>query len=438
MQVDVVLQPQHLGEEERTQQAARYGEDDSERKQEAFVQGTQDEVNQQDTDPEDDRRVAPRLRFLAGDTVEIVAVALRQYLGGRLLDGLDGIARRIPGGRRAVHGDRTVHVEAVQHLGAVNPFQIHKLSQGSHLAVVGAYEDVVERFGVETVFRVGLDRHVVHLREPVDVRDVLPAVVTRKRRKDRVGRDAGPFGLCRVDAHDVLREVDVEGRVGAFDLRALVQRPDELQVDVVEVRQAAVRLVLQVHGETGRGTVTRDHRRCHGENLCILDVGCASVYLADYGVHRIRLVRSLFPVLELDDTHTVGGTLAGDHAVACHLHEVSDLGDCLDPIRNLLHDHMRFGERSTRCRGDVHHDRTLVFVGHQTRLGVVHQQDECGECQAERRPHQPFVLDEEQHAVLVFIDQGAESRVECLAEAGRKVVAHLSVFVEVRFQDEGA
>ena len=99
---------------------------------------------------------------------------------------------------------------------------------------------------------------------------------------------------------------------------------------------------------------------------------------------------------------------------------------------------MRFGERSTRCRGDVHHDRTLVFVGHQTRLGAVHQQDECGECQAERRPHQPFVLDEEQHAVLVFVDQGAESRVECLAEAGREVVAHLAVFVEVGFQDEGA
>ena len=438
MQVDVVLQSQHLGEEERTQQAARYGEDDGERKQEALVQGTQDEVNQQNTDSEDDRRVAAGLCFLPGDTVEVVAVTLRQYLGGRLLDGLDGIARRISVGCRSVHGDRAVHIETVQHFGAVYPLQIHELAQGSHFAAVGADEDVVERLGVKTVFRVGLDRHVVHFRETVDIRNVLPAVVTRKRREDRARRYAGPLGLRRVDAYDILREVDVEGRVGTFDLRALVQRTDELQVDVVEVRQAAVRLVLQVHGEAGRGSVTRDHRRCHGENLCVLDVGRASVYLADHGVHRIRLVRALFPVLELDDTHTVGGALAGDHTVTCHLHEVPDLGDCLDAIRNLLHDDVRFGERSTRSRGDVHHDRTLVFVGHQTRFGAVHQQDQCGECQAERRPHQPLVLDEEQHAVLVLVDQGAESRVECLAEAGGEVVAHLAVFVEVGFQDEGA
>ena len=174
LQVDVVLQSQHLGEEERTQQAARYGEDDGERKQEALVQGTQDEVNQQNTDPEDDRRVAAGLCFLPGDTVEVVAVALRQYLGGRLLDGLDGIARRISVGCRSVHGDRAVHIETVQHFGAVYPLQIHELAQGSHFSAVGADEDVVERLGVKTVFRVGLDRYVVHFRETVDVRDVLP------------------------------------------------------------------------------------------------------------------------------------------------------------------------------------------------------------------------------------------------------------------------
>ena len=373
LQVDIVLQPHHLGEEERTQQTARHGENDGERNQEALVQSAQDEVDQQETDAEDDRRVAACLRLLAGDAVEVVTVAFREHLRRDFLNGADGVARRISVGGGAVHGDRAVHVEAVEHFGAVNPRQVHELSQRSHLPVVRTHEDVIERLGVETVFRVGLNRHIVHLREAVDVRNVLAAVVTRKRRENRVGRYAGAFGLRRVDAYDVLREVDVEGRVGHCDLRTLVQRSDEPQVDVVEVGQAAVRLILQVHGEAGRGAVTRNHRRRHGEDLRVLDIGRASVDLTDDRVYGIRFFGTFLPILQLDDTHTVGRALTGDHTVAGHLHEVPDLGNGLDAGGDLFHDLMRFGERSARSRCDVDHDRTLVLVGHQTRLRGVHQ-----------------------------------------------------------------
>ena len=234
------------------------------------------------------------------------------------------------------------------------------------------------------------------------------------------------------------REVDVEGRVCAGDLRTLVQRADELQVNIVEFGQVAAGLVLQVHGETGRGSVTRDHRRSHGEDLCVLDVGGAAVNLSDDGVHVILLVRTLVPVLEFDDGHTVRRTLSGDHAVAGHLHVVANLRNAADALRNLLHDLVGLGERGTRGRGDVDHDCTLVLVGNQTRLGGVHQQNQRRDGQAERRPHQPLVLDEEHHAVLVLVDQGSECRVEGLAETRREVVAHLAVLVEVRLQDHGA
>ena len=438
LEVDVVLQSHYLGEQERTHQTARNRQNDGERNEETLVQRAQDEVDQQDTDTEDDDRVAARLGLLARDAVELVTVALRKHLRSRFLNGPDGVARRITVGGRTVHGDRTVHVEAVQHLGAVNPRQIYELAQGSHLAAARTHVDVVERLGVETVFRIGLHRHIVHFREPVDVRNILAAVVACQRREDRGRRYAGTLGLRRVDVHHVLREVDVEGRVCAGDLRTLVQRADELQVNIVEFGQVAAGLVLQVHGETGRGSVTRDHRRSHGEDLCVLDVGGAAVNLADDGVHVILLVRTLVPVLEFDDGHTVRRTLSGDHAVTGHLHVVANLRNAVDALRNLLHDLVGLGERGTRGRGDVDHDRTLVLVGNQTRLGGVHQQNQRRDGQAERRPHQPLVLDEEHHAVLVLVDQGSECRVEGLAETRREVVAHLAVLVEVRLQDHGA
>ena len=165
----------------------------------------------------------------------------------------------------------------------------------------------------------------------------------------------------------------------------------------------------------------------------------ASVNLADYGVHVILLVRSLFPVLELDDGHTVGGTLAGDHAVAGHLHEVSNLGVAFDPIRNLLHDHMR-SRRSEVPGAVVTFTMIVPWSSSGTRPVLVLFISRTSAANA--RPSVDHIshlcLMKSSTPCLYLLIRAAESRVECLAEAGRKVVAHLSVFVEVRFQDEGA
>ena len=438
LEIDVVFESHRLGHEERACQTARYGEDDGERNEETLVERTQDEVDQQNTDTEDNGRVAAGLRLLARDAVELESVALRQHLGGDFADRLDGVARRITAGGRTVHGDRVVEVEAVEHFGTVYARQVHELAQRRHFAAVRADVDVVERLRVETVLRISLQRHVVHLREAVDVRNVLPAVVTRQRREYCARRHAGAFGFRGVDVDQILREVDVERRVGAFDFGTLVQRADEFQVDVVEIGQLSARLVLQVQREAGRGSVTRNHRRCDGEDLRILDIGRPGVDLSDDSLYGIRLFWTLGPVFELDDTHTVGRSLSGDHAVTGDLHEVADLGDVLDAVRNLLHDQVRLGESGTRSGRHVDHDRTLVFIGYQTRLGGIHQYDERHEGESKRRPHQPLVLDEEQHAVLVLVDHRTERGVERLAEAGGEVVAHLSVLVHVGFQQQGA
>ena len=117
------------------------------------------------------------LALLARDAVEFVSVAFRQELFGGFTDRGDRFAGRIAAGVRTVDGDRVVEVEAVEHLSAVGLRQRGELAYGSHLAAVRAHEDVVERLGVETVLRIGLDDDAVNLREAVEVRHVLSAVL---------------------------------------------------------------------------------------------------------------------------------------------------------------------------------------------------------------------------------------------------------------------
>ena len=124
----------------------------------------------------------------------------------------------------------------------------------------------------------------------------------------------------------------------------MVERIDVLQIDVVEIRYVAARLVLQIHFETGRSTVTGDHRGCDGKDLRILDVGGPGIDLADYGIHGIGLVGTLRPVFQSDDAHTVGVTLSGDHTETGYLLEVTDLGDALKSFAYLFHNLVGFGK----------------------------------------------------------------------------------------------
>ena len=354
------------------------------------------------------------------------------------LDGLDRITGRVSVGDSSADSDTVVHVESAQYLRSIYFGEFDELADRGHFTVLHPHIDVVERFGVESVFRIGLDHYAVNFREAVDVRNVLSAVIARKSRKDVRRRDARTFGLRCIDVHHILREIDVEGRIGHLDFRPLVERVDVLQVDVVEVRDVTACTVLQVHFETGRSTVAGDHRGGYCEDLRILDVGGPGIDLADHGIHGIGFVGTLRPVFQFDDTHTVGVTLPGDHTVTGYLLEVADLGNPLQSLAYLSHDFVGFGERTARSRRYVDHDRTLVLVGHQTRLGRVHQQDERRNGDGEGGPHQPLVLDEEHHAVLVLVYQCREDRVEGLAEACGEVVLHLAVLIQIGLQQQGA
>ena len=354
------------------------------------------------------------------------------------LDGLDRITGRVSVGDSSADSDTVVHVESAQYLRSIYFGEFDELADRGHFTVLHPHIDVVERFGVESVFRIGLDHYAVNFREAVDVRNVLSAVIARKSRKDVRRRDARTFGLRCIDVHHILREIDVEGRIGHLDFRPLVERVDVLQVDVVEVRDVTACTVLQVHFETGRSTVAGDHRGGYCEDLRILDVGGPGIDLADHGIHGIGFVGTLRPVFQFDDTHTVGVTLPGDHTVTGYLLEVADLGNPLQSLAYLSHDFVGFGERAARSRRYVDHDRTLVLVGHQTGFCAVHQQNQADHCQTQRCPSEPFMFDEEHDAALVFLEHGTESRIVSLAEPGREVVLHVAVFIDVWLEQQGA
>ena len=53
LHIDVVLQSPHTGKEERTEESEGYAEDDGEGDEQTLVEGTEDEVDEDDADDED-------------------------------------------------------------------------------------------------------------------------------------------------------------------------------------------------------------------------------------------------------------------------------------------------------------------------------------------------------------------------------------------------
>ena len=246
LEVDVVLQPKELREEEAAHQSARHGEDDGEGDEEALVEAGEDEVDEHHADAVDQERgCAAALRFLARDAAVFVAVTLRQSLLGHLLDGPHGLAGGVTVGYADVGRDGGVEIEARGHLGAHHLFEGDELADGRHLRAVADVE-TVERLLVQAILGVGLHHDAIDLTELVKVGDVRTAAIGTEDAQHRGGRDARAlaFGGVHIDA--VLREVHRVRGVSHRHLGALVEGAEVLHGRLVELRHVAARLVLQV------------------------------------------------------------------------------------------------------------------------------------------------------------------------------------------------
>ena len=112
LHVDVVLQTEEPCEQETAHQPARHCQQNRKGNKHAFVQGTQNHIDQDHTEQEYQRGIVGCLALLARDAAKLVGVICRENLACRLTDGFEHLPRTVTPGRRPIDGDGIEQVEA--------------------------------------------------------------------------------------------------------------------------------------------------------------------------------------------------------------------------------------------------------------------------------------------------------------------------------------
>ena len=257
--------------------------------------------------------------------------------------------------------------------------------------------------------------------------------------EQRLRTQAGLFTFGYVDIDHILRVERVERAVGHCDLRTLVQLADELLRDVEERVDVAARFVLQVHFETVRGAVTRDHRRSEDKYLGVFDQVARLHGQHTHDRIDVLFLGTFFPRLEFTDKRTVGATLSGHETVSGDFGTAFQTrGGCEQTVYP-SHGGLCLFQRS--CRRHTHGDEesTGIFVRHHTRRSDFHQAEQNDHRSDDQAESEPFPFDEQVDAFFVLGQRDVVSDVEGFMEPFDRAQFFLSLFLFlVRFQEHGA
>ena len=274
--------------------------------------------DEDDTDYEDQDRGVLCRSLLTGHTTKFVAVALGQYFGGCLTDGVDGLSAAVAFGSRSTDLNAGEEVETHQRLGAIDTRQCEILAYGRHLALVVAHEDVIERLCVETVFRRRLYHHAIELGEAYEVGGVGAADIAAECCEYIAWRYPSALAQGGIDFNPVLRIFQREIRVRTADLRAFAKGCYETVGVVIQVVDGTAVLVLDIELETVDSCKTWQHVLRVHLNLRIGNVGRATIDFLHHTLNVVALALALAPILEFQREVTIRRRLLEAVAVACN------------------------------------------------------------------------------------------------------------------------
>ena len=254
-----------------------------------------------------------------------------------------------------------------------------------------------------------------------------------------------------------MRIVGVVGCLGCLELRALVECCQIVFHDAEELVEVATRTVLHDQRHTRVGREARNHRWCEGQNLSVLDVGGLDI---DLGQHTAGVVGveeetvdavalpqsgefppesflSLLEGFELEDEGGLVGTGTGNEVVTLNLLTALDGRVGSQDGVYLIDDCARASHRGGGRHRDGAEHGTGVLVGHKTRLGGEHGDDEYRNASDNRDDHGHGLAHQFLYALLIL----AQDRVVGSVERGMETVdarhfALVSLFV-VRLQEDG-
>ena len=362
LEVQVILLVHEIGKDRSPEDACRQAEHDGKWYFPAFIEGSQDEEDEEDSQGKDVDRLVTGFDFFTAHATPFVGIAFTEGVLGDFFQGFQSITGAIAIGRSPLDLDGRIVVETVEDRRRTDSFRPDEV--GHRHELVGAVADVDVVIGIDgfTKFRSGLDDDFEVTAEHGEVVDLIGTVEGLERRIEVAQGNAFFGDFIAVDVELIARRIGSEGRVDRTDFRTFAGSGDEFLSRRRQFCRRMAAAVFQLHRKARRRAHAVDRRRVHGDDRSLGNLIAHGHDLADQGIDGQGFIFTLIPVAHADEgRRPVRFRLIGQDTEADDVHDIGYAGLLFQPLTDLFADLFRFRLGNAFRQGDVHHDEGVIF-----------------------------------------------------------------------------
>ena len=161
-------------------------------------------------------------------------------------------------------------------------------------------------------------------------------------------------------------------------------------------------------------------RHLEWNHRCILDALTSHVEAIHDKIHIVVHALAVIPVLQAHTKEGVAGTIARNQTITARECVALQLRNLLHLLLHLLHQFVSLFQSVTLRSANLSQEATLVFLRHETRWQVLHEEYQQHGGQSKQKPSHCGALDEFLHGLRVFVQDGVIAQVVCLLRVERQ------------------
>lgn len=227
LEVQVILLVQEVGKSRSPENTGRQAEHNSKGYFPAFIQGSQDEKDEEDSQGEDVDRLVAGFDFFTAHAAPFIGIAFTERVFSDFFQRFKGITGAVAISRGPLNLDGRIVVETVEDRRRTDSFRSDKVGHRNEL--VGAVADVDVVIGIDgfTEFRSGLNDDLEITTEHGEIVDLVGTIEGLERRIEVAQGNAFFGNFIAVDVELIARRIGSKGRVDRPDFRPLPGSGDE-------------------------------------------------------------------------------------------------------------------------------------------------------------------------------------------------------------------
>ena len=227
LEVQVILLVQEVGKSRSPENTGRQAEHNSKGYFPAFIQGGQDEEDEEDSQGEDVDRLVAGFDFFTAHAAPFIGIAFTERVFSDFFQRFKGITGAVAISRGPLNLDGRIVVETVEDRRRTDGFRSDKVGHRNEL--VGTVADVDVVIGIDgfTEFRSGLNDDLEITTEHGEIVDLIGTIEGLERRIEVAQGNAFFGNFIAVDVELIARRIGSKGRVDRPDFRPLPGSGDE-------------------------------------------------------------------------------------------------------------------------------------------------------------------------------------------------------------------